>query len=337
MRIKKSVLAGSVVDVHNKGSELAIIKASSALRVRGFDGYGNPVLDTELFQGDSLSGVECVLYQFAADVTQDFIIWSGNFEYKFNKQADRVRDVRGYEVALRHGVRKLINEDPARVRAKMTAPVDMWVGGSNMVAGNGIVSNGRRFAANETFEVESYGDVFYWVTDESQKIFKEYTERARYAQNNGRTALEANGVPYFDIDVPPELDGVPFNLKAHIRHKSRGVDGLAENDFTNISVRPAFYITVGDFTTEELIEYSSYGKTGIHNGTGTDDETLDVNVTLGAGVHRVFPVETVLDGDSTTVAGHEWYGDSFTRFIKIYSDDQVLTVRGYAQILEERA
>jgi len=335
MRITKIVNAGEIVDVHQVGRELAIIKAGNGLRVEGFDHQGVKVLDTEIYQGDNLSGLNCVLLRFVSSIEQEFIIWYSNFKYKFEKQSDRVRNVLGYSVPLRHGVNKLVAEDPARVNTKITSPIDIYIGGDNMVSGNGIVTNGRKFAANETFDLSNYGDVFYWVTDDASRIFKEYATRAKYAQNNGRTALEANGVPYFDIDVPPELDGVPFNIKARVRHKSQGVDGL--DNYTNISVKPALLITQGDETTETLLRYDSYGSTGAYPGYEFNDKTLDVMVTLSAGVHRVFPVESELDYDATQEVGHDWYGDSFTTFISIYSDDPLLTVKGYAQVLEERA
>nr|2VVE_A Chain A, SPIKE PROTEIN P1 [Corticovirus PM2]2VVE_B Chain B, SPIKE PROTEIN P1 [Corticovirus PM2] len=252
----------------------------------------------------------------------------------FQEQTTKSRDVNSFQIPLRDGVRELLPEDASRNRASIKSPVDIWIGGENMTALNGIVDGGRKFEAGQEFQINTFGSVNYWVSDEEIRVFKEYSARAKYAQNEGRTALEANNVPFFDIDVPPELDGVPFSLKARVRHKSKGVDGLG--DYTSISVKPAFYITEGDETTDTLIKYTSYGSTGSHSGYDFDDNTLDVMVTLSAGVHRVFPVETELDYDAVQEVQHDWYDESFTTFIEVYSDDPLLTVKGYAQILMER-
>ncbi|PLT23512.1 hypothetical protein [Pseudoalteromonas sp. MelDa3] len=336
MKIKKIIKQGEIVDVNQAGRELAIIKAGNGLRVMGFDVNGSKVLDTDISQGDNLSNLNCARLQFESEIDQIFIVWFSNFKYKFEKQADRVRAVRGYEVPLRHGVNLLMNEDPARINAKISADVDIYIGGDNMTSNSGLVTNGRLFKKEESFDLQIYGDVYYWVSDEAGRIFSGDKGRIKYAQQGaGRSALEQNGVDFFDIDVPNALDGVPFNLKAIINHKSKGVDGLG--NWTNISVQPAFYITVGDQSSELLKKYDGYGSTGTHNGHEYENQTLDVSVTLSAGVHRVFIVESMLDNDAVTEVGHDWYSLSFSSVRKIYSDDPLLAVKGYAQVLEERA
>lgn len=334
MKINKVIKLGEVVEVNQTGKELAIVKAANGLRVVGFDVVGSKVLDTEITQGDNLSGLNCVKLEFTAREEQKIIIWYSNFKYKFEKQSDRVRDVRGYGVPLRHGVRLLLSEDPARVGATITAPTDIYIGGSNMKSGAGIVVNGRKFESGETFKLSNYGDVFYWVSDEEKRVFRSYSKPAKYAENEGRSVLEANGIDYFDIDVPPELDGVPFEIKAKIRHKTDGEGGA---DGRAITVAPALYITSGDETTEELIVFNGYGGSGVYDGNPVNDKRFSVQVTLDRGVHRVFVVESELDYDARHVAEHSWYGESYTTFLEIYTDNPVLSVKGYAQVLEERA
>ncbi|MCF2825691.1 MULTISPECIES: hypothetical protein [unclassified Pseudoalteromonas] len=339
MILKNKLAAGELWDVNVPGTSFAVVRALTGVFARFFDEHGSVKLETEIYQGMNLNSVKFARVAIYTEFAMDIAIWVSWHEYHFTPQPMRSNMMTSRQITLMPGVNKLLDYDPPRLKTTITCDRDMYIGGSNMTSGAGIVQNGRLYEAGRDIEINSYGELYYWVTDETTTKFYEnqLMEPARYAwpksQMPTRSEMEAGGVRYVDIVIPPELDNQYFYIYANAivdvqrQYPSDPYDWEGTHE-TN----PALFWTVGDEQSEQL-EFGGGWRIG---SGGRSCGEMRARVRMSAGTHRVFMVESFVDGDVRDHYPLEYYGTSFTYFLDLYAEVPVLVSAGIAQVLEER-
>ncbi|MBQ4860346.1 hypothetical protein J8L98_01410 [Pseudoalteromonas sp. MMG013] len=329
MLIRKTVKAGDVVVDHVRGSNIAIIRASAELKVVARNVEGKPIIDTEMFQGMNLQKLNYASVQIKTEVDQEIEYWLGFYPYSYETQSDRPSSIVSRQIPLKSGVHKLLRYDPPRVRTFINSPVDIYIGGKDLKSSDGVVENGRLFKKDKEIELSNFGDIYYWVSDMNNRVFYSQTEpmiASKYVTETSPTQsyLISKGIPFVNVDVPQALANKVFDLNVEIIHNSEGL---------NAGFKPAIFYTKNGADSNELTRYIPYGMGGIGNGVSIQKHTIQV--TMPAGLNRLFFAETTLHSNAIA-QGHTNYGESFTYLQKVSTKDPELLVLGISQILEER-
>ncbi|MEC4091151.1 hypothetical protein [Pseudoalteromonas rubra] len=324
MMYNQILKAGEPWDIHQAGRSIAIIKAQPGLRVSVFGMGGDKQFESELPQGTSID-VPFKQLQFIADRDMKVTVWAGNFRYGYTEQPSRPNELVGRRLPLYTGVKKLLDYDPPRQRATVRFPMDAWVGGANMQASHGVVDNGRFYPAGSEIEITNYGEFFYYVKEaEGTALYTSSVPMLRARSSSTRTELEAQNTAYIDFEVPEHLHNQTIRLTYRLQYNYQHASGQ------QIGTRPRLLYTIGGPQTDEMAEIYLYSP-GVH---GQREYTGSSTVALSAGVHRIFFAETtwgeLIDGDST------WGDPSGTTIELLMTDQPLLSVEGYAEVMEER-
>jgi len=312
------------VFISTVGRFFSLLKAAPVTRVTLYKN-GSKVFDSVMWQGMSLHNIEFDNIYIHSDVIQDITVWAGHEPVDIQEPSLRQQTIRADQVFISNGINTLLENDPARVIARIECDKDIWVGGENMDVVLGTPQNARKYKAGQEFTIEAYGNINCFITNDAEAVLFENTELLsnvavpwEYGAVRTRTELENAGVPYFDVEVPQRMDGVEFKVYAIL-------EVLADNQ----TIQPRLYYTVGDPTTEELSDFGWASGGPYNNGrTFTWDDT-STSVTLSAGVHRFFLVD-----ESTSYASK---GDpANTRFHKVWTENNVYALAGTCQVLVER-
>lgn len=314
--------AGEVFEVNQYGKSIHVLKAAPVTRIRVYM-QGSVVMDSIVWQGMSLNDIEFDKVTLVSDAPQELAIWAGKVPFDFKQVSTRQQTILGSQKFIGNGIYNLLENDPSRIIARLECDNDIWIGGQDLQVAEGVVQNGRKYKANQEFELTAYGDVKCWITDTAeQELFKNNGTVKngvmpwQYGRTHTRSELESLNVPYFDLIVPSRMDGVPFKINVVLEY-------LVEQ-----SGAPLLFYTVGDPTTEELRDYGwssggpFYGEVAWSGASG---------IALSSGAHRFFMVEQSgvdgqVDGDVAN-----------SRFNRVWTDNEVYAIGGVVQITQERA
>ena len=313
---------GEVFEVNQYGRSIHVLKAAPVTRIRVYM-EGSVVMDSVVWQGMSLNDIEFDKVTLVSDTPQELAIWAGKVPFDFKQVSTRQQTILGSQKFIGNGVYSLLENDPSRIVARLECDNDIWIGGQDLSVIEGVVQNGRKYKANQEFELSAYGDVKCWITDTAeQELFKNNGTVMngvmpwQYGRNLTRSQLESLNVPYFDLIVPSRMDGIPFRMGAEVEY-------LVEQQGT-----ARLFYTVGDPTTEELdsVGWSSGGPFhGVYVWPSSAEQTLS------AGAHRFFMVEE--NGAAGQVDGDV----ANSRFNRVWTDNEVYAIGGIVQIMQERA
>ncbi|MBQ4844410.1 hypothetical protein [Pseudoalteromonas sp. MMG005] len=340
MILNQSVNRGEVWEINEQGSSFAVIRAQVGLYAKFYDAAGSVVMNTELNQGINLT-VSYAKIVLLSKTDMQVQVWVSKFAYDFTAQPDRARTALSRIRPLTYGVNKLLDYDPPRLRASIKSDVGMYIGGENMRVNSGVVENARYYPANSNIETTAYGDVMYFVSNETERVLykTESAQAMKYVTQHTitRAELEANNVDYFDIKIPPQLHNKQFTIKCIARHDTLSHE-TAETGWLNITIAPRLLVTNDDIELEDAQDMSRISVFGAAGRFSNEiPKVNDVTLSLSAGTHRVFMVESALDHDAQNKLNHANFGQSFGYFESISSSDDVFLILGNAEIFEERA
>jgi len=324
----KKINAGIHAQIVGKATDFFLLKCVVGTRAIFFN-QGSEKMNTEVWQGMSLSGFNYDEVHIFSDQNQEVILWSGETPFDFSPQTERQKTIRAEQAFISNGIQKLLDYDPNRLTARIECDKDIWVGGENMGVVLGTPQNARKYKAGQEFEVTAYGDVNCFIANDAEAVLFEQASGSagavavpwEYGRNRTRTELENLGAPYFDFEVPARMAGVPFKIKVQI-----------EIDEGTTSQGLKLFITEGDPTTEPLTStgFTSGGASaGIVEYEG--NQHLQWPNGLPVGVHRVFMV------DETTSAGYVKGQEVGARFLKVWTENDVFALAGTCQVMTERA
>ncbi|MCG7551955.1 hypothetical protein [Pseudoalteromonas sp. Of11M-6] len=309
------------VEINRVGRYFHVLKATQETVVKLIKN-GNAVLETRVWQGMSLHNVEYDRIEVVAP-SQEIIVWVGNVPFDFKEVSNRPRTLRGEEKIIGNGIQTLLDDDPSRIIARVEMDSEFWLGGEDLKVINGVVQNGRRYKAGQEINIEVFGQVNCWITDDATAPLMTTPKRLgeyewSYGEELTRSKLMAAGIPYVDVYIPRRMDGIPFSIDVEL-------EAVAPPPRPSYS--PRIFITEGEPNTEKLIEY------GWVSG-GHAMEQGDKKVWEGSsekpfswGYHRVF----LIDHDSDAVTGAE----SWLAFNRLSSDNAIFAIGGTAQITTE--
>lgn len=344
MQMSSFINKGDVWEINRVGSSFAVIRAQKGLYVRMFDENGRVTLDSELSQGVNLRKAHYVRIVLFAEQSMSVEVWVGNQEYDFTPQVSRAAKIKSYTMSTKAGVNKLLSYDPPRLRALIKSPIDIWLGGEEMESQFGVVKNGRKFVAGEEIEIQNFGDIYYFITDENRRVF--VGERVQLPHVNTepstsgykvrtRSELESNGVPYFDVFVPAELHNLPIIFEI----KDREIRLYDESE-SNVMYKPTLAITVGDVKTESLKIYNYDRRSGTSFGAPTTDTGSvsggTISVSMSSGFHRVFLFQGYPISQSASQNGQVEYSMSSLYIDEVSTLNNALVTFGDVQVMEER-
>ncbi|MEQ3528726.1 hypothetical protein [Pseudoalteromonas sp. XMcav11-Q] len=309
------------VEINKAGRYFHVLKATQDTVVKLIKG-GSPVLETRVWQGMSLHNVQYDRIEVSAP-NQEIIVWVGNVPFDFKEVSNRPRTLRGEEKIIGNGIQTLLDDDPSRIVARVEMDSEFWLGGEDLKVINGVVQNGRRYKAGQEINIEVYGQVNCWITDDAKAPLMTVPKRLgeykwAYSEVLTRSKLMAAGIPYVDIYIPRRMDGIPFSIDVELEAVAVPTRG---------SYSPRIFITEGEPDTEKLIEMGWYsGGHAMEQG----DKKVWEGVTERAfswGYHRVF----LIDHDGDAVTGTE----SWIAFNRLSSDNAIFAIGGTAQITTE--
>ncbi|MEI8606651.1 hypothetical protein [Pseudoalteromonas sp. B160] len=314
------------VFISTVGSHFTLLKAAPVTRVSLFKN-GSKVFESIMWQGMSLKNIPFDNIYISSDVIQDITIWAGQQPIDVQEPSIRQQTIRADQVFISNGINTLLENDPARVIARVECDKDIWIGGENMAVVLGTPQNARRYKAGQEFEIRAYGHVNCYISDTAQAVLFDNDGSVsnvavpwEYGTVRTRTELENLGVPYFDIEIPARMAGVPFKLKVLLQF-DEGVTAHGSK----------LFITQGDPTTEAL-DNTGFVSGGVSPGTYEyeGNQHLKWPNGLSVGVHRVFMV------DETTSAGYTAGQTVGTRFLKVWTENNVFALAGTCQVMQER-
>ena len=319
--------SGELYEINWEGTSFHVLKAAPVTRAVIYH-QGSKLIDTVVWQGMSLNNIRFDKIVISSDSPQDIAIWAGRVPFDFKEVSSRQQTIMGTQSFIGNGVHELLTNDPSRIIARIECDSDIWIGGPDLEVIQGVVQNGRKYKAGQEFELTAYGDVKCWITDNAEvELFKNdgtiqnIAIPWQYGRVLARTELENLNVPYFDVVVPPRMDGVPFAIHVQVEHLANTGSGVK------------LFYTKGDPSTEAL------GNLGWVSGgpydAGEINEWQGVEAALpnglSAGAHRFFMV----DESSTNGKAEGELAD--TRFNRIWTDNGIYAIGGICQIMQERA
>jgi hypothetical protein len=323
MIIKRNVNKGLSDSINKTGRFFSLLRCEGAVRISLFLS-GKKVLNSELSQGMSLENIVFDSLELESSTTQIVTLWMSDYKLDKEPVASYIATLRGREKAIGAGVVKMLDYDPQRHLATITADKDIYIGGDNMeVDEGGSVINGYLHKAGEKAQIRPYGEVYCWWSDKvgldfdfSIDVIKRITPNNKYTVT--RANLESMGFSYIDILVPPELHNVPFDLKLVSKQLVEG----------NISTDIYVLATEGDPASQKLTVFDLGGGSG--NFAPTQDWIDDI--TLSSGYHRLFVCESSFEHDGIPDGT-----DSDMGLVSMGSPSPLLSPVAILNILEERS
>lgn len=320
-----------LVEINQYGKSIHILKAAPVTRISVFNG-GTKVLDTVVWQGMALGGIEFDQIIVTSDTPQEIAIWAARTPFDFKQVSTRQQTIYGEQKFIGNGIYPLLENDPARIIARLECDNDIWIGGQDLRVVEGVVQNGRKYKAGQEFELTAYGDVNCWITDSAEAVLTDNPndEVCRvveygYQRKMTRTQLENLGIPYFDIDIPARMAGVPFRINVLVEF----LPGTTKSGLN-------CYITKGDPSTEETVE-TGWVTGGVSPGVVEyeGNQHLAFPDGFSKGAHRVFMATNKkgLGGEDDGVDGDE----STVKILKMWTNNDVWALGGSVQIMQERA
>ncbi len=308
-------------EINKAGRYFHVLKATQDTVVKLINN-GNVMLNTKVWQGMSLHNVQYDRIEIMAP-NQEIIVWVGNVPFDFKEVSSRQKTLRGQEKIIGNGIQTLLEDDPSRVIARVEMDSEFWLGGEDLKVINGVVQNGRRYQAGQEINIEVYGQVNCWITDDAKAPLMTKQVRAGevkwgYGKSWTRSELMAANIPYVDIYIPPRMNGVPFAIEAEIE---------ALDEPTRAGYTPKIFITEAGPDTEKLIPIHWIG--GGHAMEVGDKKILYTGNerVFSSGFHRVFLAD---EGGGYVTGTQSWFS-----FNRLSTNNAIFAIGGTAQITTE--
>ena len=187
------------VFISTVGRFFSLLKAAPVTRVTLYKN-GSKVFDSVMWQGMSLHNIEFDNIYIHSDVIQDITVWAGHEPVDIQEPSLRQQTIRADQVFISNGINTLLENDPARVIARIECDKDIWVGGENMDVVLGTPQNARKYKAGQEFTIEAYGNINCFITNDAEAVLFENTELLsnvavpwEYGAVRTRTELENAG------------------------------------------------------------------------------------------------------------------------------------------------
>ncbi|MEZ7206437.1 hypothetical protein [Pseudoalteromonas sp. DY56-GL79] len=312
------------IEINMEGRFFHVLKATQDTYVKLMN-KGHNVLATHIWQGMSVNSVKYDRIEITAP-NQEIIVWVGDMPFDFKEVSNRQRTLRGQEKIIGNGIQTLLDDDPSRIIARVEMDSEFWLGGEDLKVINGVVQNGRRYRAGQEINIEVYGQVNCWITDDAKAPLMTEQMRAgevkwEYGKSWNRSELMAANIPYVDIYIPPRMNGVPFAIEAEIEVLDEPTRG---------SYSPKIFITEAGPDTEKLIPL--HWISGGHAMEIGDKRVLYTGSekVFSSGFHRVFLTDEGAGGEGYVTGTQSWFS-----FNRLSTNNAIFAIGGTAQITTE--